>query len=115
VRRFLDDPDEAADLDHLLERGVDPAPPPAAASGGPLAGQTFLFTGTLGQLSRREAQERVKALGAKLLSSVSSRLDVLVVGEKPGSKLRQAQELNVRVLDEAGFIALLHEAESGVR
>ncbi|HZM00377.1 MAG TPA: NAD-dependent DNA ligase LigA, partial [Planctomycetota bacterium] len=52
VRRFLDDPDEAANLDYLLERGVEPAPPPAAASGGPLSGRTFLFTGTLGQLSR---------------------------------------------------------------
>ena len=110
VRRFLDDPDEAANLDHLLERGVSPAPPsPAAAGGGPLAGQTFLFTGTLSQLGRREAQERVKALGAKLLSAVSANLSVLVVGEKPGSKLKKAQELGVRVLSEAEFVALLAE------
>ena len=108
VRRFLDDPAEAANLDHLLERGVDPAPPaPLGAGGGPLAGQTFLFTGTLSQLSRREAQERVKALGAKLLSAVSANLDVLVVGEKPGSKLKKAQELGVRVLTEEEFVALL--------
>ena len=111
VRRFLDDPDEAANLDHLLERGVDPAPPAAAAGGGPLAGQSFLFTGTLSQLSRREAQERVKALGAKLLSAVSAHLDVLVVGEKPGSKLKKAQELGVKVLSEEEFVALLRETE----
>jgi DNA ligase (NAD+) len=68
----------------------------AAAGSGPLAGQSFLFTGTLSRLSRREAQERVKALGARLLSAVSANLDVLVVGEKPGSKLKKAQELGVR-------------------
>jgi DNA ligase (NAD+) len=111
VRRFLDDTDEAANLDHLLERGVDPAPPAAAAGGGALAGQTFLFTGTLSQLSRREAQERVKALGAKLLSAVSANLNVLVVGEKPGSKLKKAQELGVKVLSEDEFVALLRETE----
>jgi DNA ligase (NAD+) len=44
---------------------------------------------------------------------VSSHLDVLVAGDKPGSKLKKAQELNVKVLDEAGFVALLREAESG--
>ena len=71
----------------------------------------FLFTGTLVQLSRREAQERVKALGGRLLSGVSANLDYLVVGGKPGSKLRQAQELGVKVLDEEGFLALVREAE----
>ena len=75
--------------------------------GGPLSGQTFLFTGTLSKLSRREAQERVKALGATLLSGVSANLSVLVVGEKPGSKLKKAQELGVRVVDENGFAELL--------
>ena len=114
VRRFLDDPDEAANLDHLLERGVDPAPPAAAAAGsGPLAGQSFLFTGTLSRLSRREAQERVKALGARLLSAVSANLSVLVVGEKPGSKLKKAQELGVKVLTEEEFVGMLREAEGG--
>jgi len=116
VRGFLDDPDEAADLDRLLERGVSPAPPgPPAAGDGPLAGQTFLFTGTLSRFSRREAQERVKALGAKLLSSVSGHLDVLVAGDKPGSKLRQARELGLKVLDEEAFVALLEQAGESVR
>src|SRR4029453_16937856 len=110
VRSFLDDAAEPANLDPLLERGVDPAPPsPAAAGGGPLAGQTFLFTGTLSRLSRREGQERVQALGAKVLSAGSANLDVLVVGEKPGSKLKKAQELGVRVLSEEELVALLAE------
>jgi DNA ligase (NAD+) len=90
-----------------VNRKVLPASGPSPPA--PAAGKTFLFTGTLTQLSRREAQERVKALGAKLLSSVSANLDVLVVGEKPGSKLKKAQELGVQVLDEAGFVAMLSE------
>jgi len=77
---------------------------------GPLSGQTFLFTGTLSKLSRREAQERVKALGATLLSGVSANLSVLVVGEKPGSKLKKAQELGVKVLSEDEFVRLLEES-----
>ncbi len=117
VRAFLDEPDERANLDRMLARGVAPAPVAAGSGGGPLAGQTFLFTGTLAALSRREAQERVKALGARLLSGVSGGLSVLVAGEKPGSKLKKAQELGVRVLDEAGFLALLerHASPKGLK
>jgi DNA ligase (NAD+) len=109
VRAFFDDPEEAANLALMLERGVRPAAPVRSA-GGPLAGQTFLFTGTLAGLSRREAQERVKALGATLLSGVSANLSVLVAGDKPGSKLKKAQELGVRVLDEAAFLQLIQSA-----
>ena len=111
VRAFLDDPDERANLDRMLERGVRPAAV-AAGGSGPLAGQTFLFTGTLERMSRREAQERVKALGARLLSGVSANLSVLVAGEKPGSKLKKAQELGIKVLSEDEFVSLL-EASGG--
>jgi DNA ligase (NAD+) len=109
VRAFLDDPDERENLDQLLARGVQPAAPTRRADG-PLAGQTFLFTGTLARLTRREAQERVKALGATLLSGVSANLHVLVAGEKPGSKLKKAQELGVQVLSEDEFVRLLEES-----
>jgi DNA ligase (NAD+) len=109
VRSFLDEPDERENLDALLARGVQPIAA-TRREGGRLAGQTFLFTGTLVKLSRREAQERVKALGGTLLSGVSKSLNVLVVGEKPGSKLKKAQELGVRVMDEDEFVQLLAEA-----
>jgi DNA ligase (NAD+) len=109
VRAFLDDPDERENLDQLLARGVQPAAPTRRADG-PLAGQTFLFTGTLARLTRREAQERVKALGATLLSGVSANLHVLVAGEKPGSKLKKEQELGVQVLSEDEFVRLLEES-----
>jgi DNA ligase (NAD+) len=109
VRAFLDDPDERENLDLLLARGLQPAASTRRADG-PLAGQTFLFTGTLSRLTRREAQERVKALGATLLSGVSASLNVLVVGEKPGSKLKKAQQLGVKVLSEDEFVRLLEES-----
>jgi DNA ligase (NAD+) len=113
LRAFFDDADERRNLDALLARGVRPAPPaPRATGAGPLAGRSFLFTGTLTHMSRREAQERVKALGGRLLSSVSAKLDVLVVGDKPGSKLKQAQELGVTVMDEEGFARLLGELDT---
>lgn len=106
VRAFLDDPAERENLDLLLARGVQPAPA-VRREGGPLAGQTFLFTGSLARLTRREAQERVKALGGTLLSGVSAGLSVLVVGDKPGSKLKKAQELGVKVMDEDEFVRLV--------
>jgi DNA ligase (NAD+) len=109
VRAFLDDADERENLDLMLARGVRPASAVRRADG-PLAGQAFLFTGTLARLSRREAQERVKALGATLLSGVSANLNVLVAGEKPGSKLKKAQELGVKVLSEDEFVRLLEES-----
>jgi DNA ligase (NAD+) len=106
VRAFFDDPAERENLGLLAARGVRPSAP-VRREGGPLAGQAFLFTGTLAGMSRREAQERVKALGATLLSGVSASLHVLVAGEKPGSKLKKAQELGITVLDEGQFRALL--------
>jgi DNA ligase (NAD+) len=110
LRAFFDDEDERRNIEHLLARGIAPVPPAPRATGeGPLAGRTFLFTGALERIGRREAQERIKALGGRLLSSVSVRLDVLVAGAKPGSKLKRAQELGVQVLDEDGFFGLLED------
>jgi len=69
----------------------------------PLAGLTFVITGTLPNLSRQEAKEFIESRGGKVISSVSSKTDYLVAGESPGSKLDKAQELNVPILDEAAL------------
>jgi len=100
--------DGRALIDGLLAAGVQPAPQPRPH--GRLEGKTFLFTGTLPTLTRAEAEARVKAQGGALLSGVSRRLGYLVAGDKPGSKLKKAQELGVTVLDEKAFLHLL---ESG--
>ncbi|MCF8239468.1 MAG: NAD-dependent DNA ligase LigA [Saprospiraceae bacterium] len=71
----------------------------------PLAGKTILFTGTLEQMGRKEAQELAERSGAKIISAVSGNLDILVVGAKAGSKLKKAQELGtVQILTEQEFI-----------
>ncbi len=75
----------------------------------PLQGQTFVLTGTLETLSREEAKERLEALGAKVSSSVSKKTHGVIVGDAPGSKLDKAHELQVPVLNENDFLALLKQ------
>ena len=74
----------------------------------PLSGKTILFTGTLKEMTRNEAKAKAEGAGAKLISAVSSNLNILVVGEKAGSKLKKAESLGtVEILTEAAFIALI--------
>lgn len=75
----------------------------------PLAELTFVVTGSLSGLSRREAKERIQDLGGRVTGSVSGRTDYLVVGENPGSKLDKAHELGVPTLDEAEFLQLMEK------
>ena len=77
------------------------------------SGKTVVITGTLAQYSRDEAAAIVERLGGKTTSSVSKKTDLLIAGEKAGSKLSKAQDLGIEVLDETAFIARLHEAELG--
>lgn len=82
-------------------------PRPTVLSG-PLLGKTILFTGTLSKMSRKEAQIKAEAAGAKNISAVSKNLDFLVAGEKAGSKLKKAMELgSVTILSEDEFVAIL--------
>lgn len=80
---------------------------PAADRPKPLAGMTFVLTGTLPTLSREEAKEKLEAAGAKVSGSVSKKTSYVVAGVEAGSKLAKAQELGVAVLDEAALLALL--------
>jgi DNA ligase (NAD+) len=74
---------------------------------GPLAGSTYVVTGTLEGLSRDEARKALEAKGAKVADSVSKKTTGVVVGESPGSKLAKAEQLGVPVLDEAALERLL--------
>jgi DNA ligase (NAD+) len=80
---------------------------PAAPADGPLVGKTLVLTGTLPNLTREDATQRVEAAGGKVTGSVSKKTDYLVAGADPGSKLTKAQQLGTEVLDEDGLLALL--------
>ena len=77
----------------------------------PLAGLTYVLTGSLESLTRDEAKERLQALGAKVAGSVSKKTDYLVAGPGAGSKLKKAEELDVDIMDEAGLLELLNQWE----
>ena len=76
------------------------------AKAGPLAGKTFVLTGTLPNLKREDAAAKIEAAGGKVSSSVSKKTDYVVAGEEAGSKLDKAQKLGVKVIDEAEFLKL---------
>ena len=69
--------------------------------------KTFVLTGTLSSLTRDEAKAKIKELGGKVLSTVSAKLDYLIVGENPGSKEEKAKELGVKTIDEASFLKMI--------
>jgi len=75
----------------------------------PLLGQTWVITGTLEQMTRDQAKERLLALGAKVSGSVSGKTHALVAGPGAGSKLAKAEQLGVPVLDEAAFLQQLQQ------
>ena len=81
----------------------------ARREGGPLAGKTFVVTGTLPSLSRKEAEELIQEHGGKISSSVSKKTSYVVAGVDPGSKLEKAEKFGVQVIDEAGLKALVKE------
>ncbi len=110
IRRFFEQPHNQAVIEGLRDAGVH-WPSPAASSGGeadqPLAGQTFVLTGSLSGLTRDEARSAIEARGGKVTGSVSGNTDYVVVGEDPGSKRDKAESLGVTLLDEAGLRELL--------
>jgi DNA ligase (NAD+) len=108
LMNWLSDEVEQEQIDRMLDAGLAPVmSAPATTGEGILAGRSFLFTGKLEQMSRREANEMVKGAGGRLVSGVSKDLDVLVVGEKPGSKLKKAEALGIEVMEESAFLRLL--------
>jgi DNA ligase (NAD+) len=105
IRRFFAEPQNRTVIRRLLDAGVRPAA--VRAPKGPLSGKKLVLTGTLDGMTRAEAQRRIEALGGRVVASVSAETDFVIVGAEPGSKLKKAQALGVRVLDEAGFRRLL--------
>lgn len=108
ICQYFDTPGNKALLADLKAIGLWPvlAREEPAVTDGPLAGKSVLFTGTL-SMPRGEAEALAEKAGARIASSVSRKLDYLVVGASPGSKLRKAEELGVTVLDEQAYLTLI--------
>ena len=97
-----------ADLRELGLRVEEEGPPPGD---GPLAGKTFVLTGTLPELTREQATQLIVAGGGKVTGSVSKKTSFVVAGESAGSKLASAERLGIPILDEAGLRAVLAGAQ----
>ncbi|HSC01045.1 MAG TPA: BRCT domain-containing protein, partial [Burkholderiaceae bacterium] len=110
IRVFFDQPHNREVVEQLRAAGVlwdEHAGARADAAPKPLAGKTFVLTGTLPTWGRDEAKALIEAAGGKVTGSVSKKTDFVVAGAEPGSKLDRARELGVAVLDEDGLRALL--------
>lgn len=100
-------------LDDLAALGVDPEPMHRVATRHPLSGKTVVLTGTLVQMTRQEAEARLREVGAKATGSVSKKTDYVVAGENAGSKLDKARKLDIPVVDEDRLIAWLRDDDPG--
>jgi DNA ligase (NAD+) len=110
VRAWFEEPRNRELIERLRKAGVNltshtPAAAPPEAQ--PLAGQTFVLTGTLSTMTREEATEAIERLGGRVSGSVSRKTRYVVTGEEPGSKLEKARALGVETLDEAAFRQLI--------
>jgi DNA ligase (NAD+) len=106
VHAFFREPHNRDVLRQLQQAGLRWQPLESPAGAQPLAGQTWVLTGTLG-MPRARAKSLLEALGARVAGSVSARTSVVLAGEDAGSKLRQAESFGVEIIDEDGFRALL--------
>ena len=99
---FFEDADNSAAVDRLLSKGIVISEPEAAAEG-PFSGKTVVLTGSLSRFKRSEAQKLIVRLGGAVADSVSSRVNLVVVGADAGSKLQKAVKLGIEIMDEEKF------------
>ena len=107
VAAFFADPTNRELITKLKERGVVTEAPLTAAGPQPLAGKTFVLTGTLTALSREAARELIEQRGGQVKNTVSKKTDYVVVGEAAGGKVDDARRLGVAMLDEKQFLELV--------
>jgi DNA ligase (NAD+) len=109
IRAFFEEPHNRDVIRALQQYGVywEESEPQLSPSDGPLTGKSFVLTGTLPNMTRDEAKQKILAKGGKVTGSVSKKTSYVVFGDKPGSKLAKAQNLGVETLDESGLISLL--------
>jgi DNA ligase (NAD+) len=107
VSRFFRQKENRQVLKRLRKTGLRIRKMPSEENGGPLSGKTFVFTGSLADYTRSEAEELVERLGGRATSSVSGNTDYLVTGENPGSKLEEARKEKVKIIKEETFAEIV--------
>jgi DNA ligase (NAD+) len=111
VRSWLDEPRNRDLIERLRQAGVRMEVPESERAAvptiGPLAGRTYVITGTLSSMTRDEAEAELKRLGAKVTGSVSKKTSAVIVGAEAGSKADKARDLGVPLLDEQGLFELI--------
>ncbi|MFZ0658791.1 MAG: NAD-dependent DNA ligase LigA [Candidatus Binataceae bacterium] len=108
VREYFDEPRNLHAV-RRLEKLLEIEAPAEPSGRGALRDKSFVLTGTLDSMSRDDAERAIMAVGGRVTGSVSRKTDFVVAGAEPGSKLKKAHDLGVRVLDEHGLLALLAE------
>ena len=110
IREFFAESRNRDVVERLLEHGVQPVvEDEAEPEEQPLAGCTYVLTGSLESLTRSEAKKRLESLGARVTGSVSKNTTAVIAGSEPGSKLDKAREIGVEILDEDGLRQLLEQ------
>lgn len=109
IHTFFSQPHNAEVINKLRKAGVSwpEHPPKVRAPESRLSGKTFVLTGKLSGMSRDEAKQRLRDLGAKVAGSVSKKTDYVVAGAEPGSKAAKAERLGVDILSEPEFLELI--------
>ena len=106
---FFSDAHIASQVDRLLELGVKPREPKAKTTAAFVDGKTFVVTGTLSRMGRKEIEDLITSLGGKASGSVSKKTDYVIAGENAGSKLDKANQLGVKVLSEDEFFSAIEQ------
>ena len=109
IRAFFTEEHNLSVIERLKEYGVHwlEMDPVLISRDGPLAGMTFVITGTLPTLTRDDAKDMIQDAGGKVMGSISKKTDYLLAGEKAGSKLVKAKNIDVVILDEHALISLI--------
>ena len=106
IVEFLADKENLIYIDKLLQNGVKVARGQLKKTGGKLAGQSFVLTGSLESMTRDKAKEKIRALGGDIVESVSKKTTAVIAGAEPGGKLEKAKKLGVKIMDEAEFLKI---------
>ena len=111
IREFADDDHNRQSILDLLSLGVNWPSVSISSGDGPLAGTTWVVTGKLESMGRDDAEQRLRALGAKTASSVSAKTSTVLAGPGAGSKRKKAESLGIQIMDEGEWLTMLEQLE----